>query len=189
MDIFAHGLWTAATARAVNLKIKKSKKSTIKPLNIWHATFWGIFPDLFAFTIPFFVIAFSVLSGNAAISQIPRPATTPTPILEQQFPIIGFANQLYSVSHSLITFAVVFLLVWLIFRRPIWELGGWLLHILIDIPTHAAQFFPTPLFWPISSWKFLYGFAWAAPWFMALNYGALIVVYVVLWRKEKTYPS
>jgi membrane-bound metal-dependent hydrolase YbcI (DUF457 family) len=186
MDIFAHGLWTAAAARAINLRIKKSGKSTIKPLNVWHATFWGIFPDLFAFTVPFFVIAFNILSGSMAITQIPPPGTTPTVILEQRIPIISLANQLYGISHSLIVFAVVFLLAWLIFRRPIWELGGWLFHVLIDIPTHAAQFFPTPLFWPINSWKFLYGFSWGVPWFMALNYSALVVAYLVLWRKEKS---
>ncbi len=190
MDILAHGLWTAAAARAVNLKLGKKPEAEHprlirRPLNIWHTTFWGIFPDLFAFTIPFFVIAFGVLSGNMSPGQIPHPQSTPAGTLATQIPILQLAYNLYDVSHSLIVFGMIFLLVWLIFRRPIWELGGWLLHIIIDIPTHSAQFFPAPLLWPISHWRFLYGFSWAAPWFIIANYSALIVVYLVLWRKEK----
>ncbi len=190
MDIFAHGLWTAAAARAVNLRLRKKPETERprlirRPLNVWHAAFWGIFPDLFAFTIPFFVIAFGVLSGNISLGQIPRSQTAPTSVLEQRIPILQLAYNLYDISHSLIVFGAAFFLAWLVFRRPIWELGGWLLHILIDIPTHSAQFFPTPLFWPISHWKFLYGFSWAAPWFMIANYSAILVAYLVLWKKER----
>lgn len=46
MDIFSHGLWAGAAYKAVNKKAKK-------PLNVWLAGFWGVFPDLFAFTIGF----------------------------------------------------------------------------------------------------------------------------------------
>jgi hypothetical protein len=28
-------------------------------------------------------------------------------------------------------------------------LAAWLLHILCDIPAHAARYFPTPFFWPL----------------------------------------
>ena len=30
----------------------------------------------------------------------------------------------------------------------------WLLNIMTDIPSHTAQFFPTPVFHPISDWRY-----------------------------------
>lgn len=194
MDIFAHGLWTAAAAKAINNKLRgtatnpptaqQSKRRPLK-ISIWWATWWGIFPDLFAFTIPFFVIASGLFFGNTTLSQIPRPhSVSSTPGITDQFPILQLAYGLYDISHSLIVFGMALLLAWLAFRRPVLAMSGWLFHILIDIPTHSADFFPTPIFWPLSNWKFS-GISWATPWFMVANYSALAVVYLILWRKKK----
>lgn len=182
MDIFAHGLWTAAAAKATNRKLEPKNK---RRLNIWLTTFWGIFPDLFAFTIPFIWIALGLLSGNVHLSDFPRPQQTEPPADGKLYAVMRLANSLYSISHSAIIFAAVFLIVWLVARRPVWELGGWLLHILIDIPTHSYQFYPTPVFWPFSGWRF-HGISWANPWFMILNYSALLIVYLLLRRKNRT---
>lgn len=181
MDIFAHGLWTAAAAKALNKKIENKFK---KPLHIWRAAFWGIFPDLFAFAIPFVWIAWGFLTGNLTTADLPRPHQVEPPTDGKLYVITRLANLLYSISHSVIIFAVVFLVVWLLARRPILELGGWLLHILIDIPSHSYQFYPTPVLWPLSGWKFD-GISWSTPWFMVLNYSALAVIYFILWRKRK----
>jgi hypothetical protein len=51
-----------------------------------------------------------------------------------------FVCQLYHCSHSLLMFAEVFGLVWPLKRRPMLELLGRALHILIDIPTHERIF-------------------------------------------------
>lgn len=201
MDIIAHGLWTAAAAKALNRR-RASRVANQEPrikwsLNVWLATFWGIFPDLFAFTIPFAWIASGILFGNLHLSDIPRPHQIEPPTAGT-FWVIHLAKQLYNISHSGLVFATAFLLVWLVGRfvlppsfrlqRAPWEMGGWLLHVLIDIPTHSYQFYPTPIFWPISSWKFVYGFSWSVPWFMILNYSALAIVYYLLWRKKKKLP-
>ncbi len=185
MDIFAHGLWTAAAAKAVNDRLRANPKPK-RPLkiNIWYATWWGVFPDLFAFTIPFFVITLDLFLGNTTFAQIPQPRTIPTSVLVGQIPILQLAYDLYDISHSLIVFGMVFCLVWLIFRRPVLAMGGWLFHILIDIPTHSADFFPTPIFWPLSNLKFS-GISWGTPWFMVANYSALAAVYLILWRKKR----
>src|SRR3989344_3746730 len=99
MDIFAHGLWTGAGYKIVNKKIKK-------PLNVKWAVFWGIFPDLFAFTI-FFVWAFWELSyGGLSFSDLPHPdAIEPSPV--NTLPINHLTSLLYSLSHSLIIFLIV----------------------------------------------------------------------------------
>lgn len=181
MDIFAHGLWTAAAAKAANGKLQRANR---KLLNVWWAAFWGIFPDLFAFAIPFVWIAWGFISGNLTTADIPRPHQVEPPADGKLYTVMRLASSLYSISHSAIIFISVFVLVWLIARRPIYEMGGWLLHILIDIPSHSYQFYPTPVFWPLSDWKF-HGISWATPWFMILNYSALAIVYLILWRKKK----
>ncbi len=161
--------------------------------------FWGVFPDLFAFTIPFAWVIWHVLVGD--------PVSFPSPDAIEPAPrdttwTFELASRLYNVSHSFVVFVVVVVIVILIRyfwrqRRPKfggpphgenrlipWELGGWLLHILIDIPTHTYRFFPTPVLWPISEWKFN-GISWATPTFLIINYSLLAIFYGLLWFFRK----
>lgn len=186
MDILAHGLWTGAAAKAINLKLKKSPNQ--KPLKTSWAVFWGIFPDLFAFTIPFVFVVGELLTGAIHWSDLPHPGQI-EPAAADHFPLSRLAHSLYNISHSLFVFSAVFLLVWILFKKPIWELGGWLLHVLIDIPTHSYQFYPTPLFWPVSQWKFLYGTSWVDGWFIIINYSAIVLVYIFVRRAERRAKS
>jgi len=76
-------------------------------------------------------------------------------------------------------------------RRVPWEVGGWLVHILIDIPSHSYKFYPTPFLWPFSEWKFD-GWSWGAPIFMIINYSLIIGVYVLFYfvnKKRKKYVN
>ena len=180
MDIFSHGLWAGAAYKAVNKKVKK-------PLDVRLAAFWGIFPDLFAFTLGFIWLFGSLIFGDLSFADLPRPdSVEPTP--QDTLPIFRLTSTLYSISHSAIIFLVIFGLTFLIFRRPIWELGGWLIHILLDIPTHSYQFYPTPFLWPLSGWTFN-GLSWATPWFLIINYAAIIIVYLLLRKKKKLNPT
>ncbi len=95
-------------------------------------------------------------------------------------PRMELAWQLYQISHSLFVFSAVFGLAWLAGRRPVLELLGWPLHILIDIPSHTLRFFPTPFLWPASSYYFN-GISWANRWFLLVNYSAIAAVYAALW--------
>ena len=106
------------------------------------------------------------------------------PNLMNSNPIFHLTNTLYSISHSFIVFLLVFGIVCLIFRKPIWTMCAWGIHILIDIPSHSYQFYPTPVLWPISGWKFD-GFSWANPWFLVMNYIVLIGIYIFLIRWER----
>ena len=185
MDIFSHGLWAGAAYKAINKKIKK-------PLNARLAVFWGIFPDLFAFTIGFIWLFGNFIFGDMSFSGLPHPD-----LVEPASDKLIFGNGdiqsaasfvvrltaiLYSVSHSAIIFFIIFGIVFLIFRRPIWELGGWFFHILLDIPTHSYQFYPTPFLWPFSGWTFN-GFSWGTLWFLIPNYAAIIIIYFLLRKK------
>lgn len=172
MDILAHGLWAIIAAKAANKKLQAAHAAAMPQLNVWRTAFWGIFPDLFAFTPIFVWILFQKISGNNL------PPFSPSNANAYENTAIGqFTHTLYHISHSIIAFAVVTGVVFLITRRIPWEMSGWLLHILIDIPTHSQAFFPTPIFWPVSGFTFN-GFNWAATWFMILNYSAIVISFI-----------
>lgn len=183
MDIFAHGLWTYAAARTANKKLEAKKKPKINTL---FTTFWGIFPDLFAFTIPFLWVIFSLAIGSVSLSDFTYSRLHRTePPTQGSFWLWTLPHSLYDVSHSIITFLLVFLILYLVLKRPVWELCGWLFHLLIDIPSHSYQFYPTPILWPISGWEFKDGVSWGNPWFVIINYSALAIIYLIIWRKSK----
>ncbi|MDP3785352.1 MAG: hypothetical protein Q8R12_04845 [bacterium] len=183
MDIFSHGLWTGAIAKAANKKIKK-------PLNFWAAVGWGVFPDLFAFTIPFLGLLWNLSFNGVNLADIPGPSAVEPPPSDTLW-IFRLATSLYNISHSSVIFLAVFGIVIfanrflfppaLKLRRTPWEMSAWLLHIVMDTFTHSYRFFPTPVFWPLFGWKFN-GISWANPWFLAINYAVLILVYLILWK-------
>ena len=154
MDIFAHGLWSYA--------IFHNKKYAL-----W-ATIFGILPDILSFGILFMV---NLVNGN--LRRGPPPLST--------LPKWLFTT--YNLTHSLVLFVAVFFTIFLITKNWYWPLMAWAIHIIIDIPTHSFRFFPTPFLWPISDYVFN-GISWATPWFMLLNYGSLITVFVLIYVKN-----
>ena len=189
MDIFSHGLWAGAAAKGLN------KKRDLPPacagmaqagpkLDVRWAAFWGVFPDLFAFTPAFITLFWLIATGQMSFSEWPGRHGMGEPATGNSMPALQLAGHLYNFSHSAIVFALMFALAWLLMHRPVWEMGGWLLHIVMDIPTHSYAFFPTPVLWPLFGWKFN-GFSWATPWFLFLDYGLLVLVYWLL-REKKT---
>ena len=150
MDIFAHGLWSYV--------IFHKKKY------VWLATLFGLLPDILSFGIIFII---NLASGNfhrgpPSISTLPKWL---------------FAS--YNLTHSLVMFIAVFILVYLITKHWFLPLAAWAIHILIDIPTHSFRYFPTPFLWPVSSYM-LDGISWGSLWFLMLNYASLLVVFVII---------
>lgn len=166
MDIFAHGLWTAAAAKSLSRPSRR--------LRTGWAAFFGVAPDLFSF---------GIYTAGAVFGLTRIPFEYHAEPVQYAGLVPAYIQTLYHYTHSFIIFAIVFGLVWLIRRRPFWELGGWGLHILIDIPTHSSRFFPTPFLWPISDFT-VNGISWGNPWFMAVNYSALLLVWIWIWRKK-----
>ncbi|MBI2101193.1 hypothetical protein HYT53_01145 [Candidatus Woesearchaeota archaeon] len=150
MDIFAHGLWSFA--------IFHKKKYA------WMATLFGILPDLLSFGIIFVI---SLLNGN--LRRVP-PALSSLP---------EWLFAAYNMTHSLIVFFIVFLLIYIFTKKWLWALTAWAAHIVIDIPTHSTRFFPTPFLWPLSDYVFN-GISWGTPWFMLVNYSSLLAVFLVI---------
>jgi hypothetical protein len=185
MDILAHGLWGIALAKVINTRRRAkaleaaSENTAPKPISLKWAAWWGMFPDLFAFVIPLVWIFGGALIHGAGFPQFGKPPAGDPNGLAQSAPY-QLSYHLYNISHSFVIFFAVALIVYLIIKRIPWEIAPWALHILFDIPTHVAEFFPTPIFWPISHWKFLHGFSWGQPWFMVLNYVAIAITFFLL---------
>ena len=155
MDIASHGLWGGVAFGRKNIK------------SFWLSLLFGVLPDLLAFG-PFFVGIFLGFYQRPLFNgtEPPNPALIPS-----------FVGQIYNITHSLIIFAAVFLIVWFILKRPVYEMLAWGLHILFDIPTHSYAFFPTPFLWPISAFK-INGVHWGDPIILYPNIILLLILYI-----------
>jgi len=171
MDILAHGLWT-------NILYKTIPATRQEQNTTGWGIFFGIFPDLAAFT-PVFVFIFyrAIFLGQKLAFVRPEDGN-------EGIPLSDLTHTLYNFSHSLVIWVVVFGISWLILRKVPWVLLGWALHICIDIFSHSSQFFPTPFLFPISKF-FINGWSWGEPVFMAVNYGLLIILYIFVVPKLK----
>ncbi|MBS3104808.1 hypothetical protein J4234_00960 [Candidatus Woesearchaeota archaeon] len=150
MDIFAHGLWSYA--------IFHKKKY------VWLATLFGLLPDFLSFGI---VFAMNLVNGNfhsgpPAINSLPE-----------------WLFAAYNMTHSFVVFFIAFVLIYAFTKKWLWPLTAWGTHILIDIPTHSFRYFPTPFLWPLSDYKFN-GISWSTPWFMLVNYSALMIIFLLI---------
>jgi hypothetical protein len=168
MDVLAHMLWTNYGSRVANKKLKRENK---RPINLPWVTFWGVFPDLFAFGIPISIAIIRYIFNG--FSNLARPD------------MFGLPLELYNYSHSLVIWAFVFLVVWIILKRPCLELLGWALHILIDIPSHVATFYPTPFLFPVSNFHFTHGISWGNQWYMVINYSLLFIASIYFFSSKR----
>jgi hypothetical protein len=165
VDTIAHGLWAAAAG----ITWKRAEARVSVRWVVW----WTVFPDLLAFG-PAFVLGLWL--------RLARGAAYPGSLHGGILPHAHIGLPLYNIGHSLIVFAAVFGLSSLIARRLVLGLSGWLLHILIDIPTHSSGYYATHFLWPVSSYGFD-GVAWWTPWLMWCTYGGLAATYLLMWRK------
>jgi hypothetical protein len=160
MDTLAHGLWGG---------VAFGRQS--KP-HYWMAFVLGMMPDLLSFG-PFFIMwAFHGFAGRT-------PGEPPDPAL-----IPAYVYQAYNVTHSLVIWSSMAVMMKLTLKRLPLILWAWPLHIVCDIPTHSTRFFPTPYLWPLPT-PFVNGFSWGQKWFMALNYTAIVLAYFIYYRRSK----
>jgi hypothetical protein len=70
---------------------------------------------------------------------------TSAPEIGHVLPRMDIRLPLYPAGHSLIVFLLVFGLVTVLTRRIVYSMLGWLLHIVIDVPTHSFSYYATRL--------------------------------------------
>ncbi len=162
MDIISHGLWGGVAFG------RKNKR------DFWWSFGFGIAPDLFSFGIFSAMSVLGVVSGPDWSAGPPDPSTIPQ-----------YVHSLYNITHSLVIFAFVFGIVWAIRKKPWLPMLAWPLHILVDMPTHSTEFFPTPFLWPFFNNVRIDGVPWSHPWIFAPNVVLLAGLY--LWFF--VYPS
>ncbi len=173
MDIFSHFLWVVAIFKMINLKVKKR-------FSLFKAGLWGIFPDIFAFAMAFTILIYNLIFNYSTSSNIMQE------IFAGSGSIATLTTTLYAIGHSLVIFLLVFVILYLIFKRPVWVLCGWLIHILIDIPLHDNGRWATPFLWPISSYTFNGIAWWQNSWIDFVNYALLATVWIaLLWHQRR----
>lgn len=166
MDVFSHGLWGGA---ALGIKNRT---------NYLIAFVLSVLPDVLAEGV-MFSLAFLKLEGMPSL-QNGHPDIADFPV---------YARNFYNMTHSLIIFFIIFVIIWLVRKKPFYPLAAWAIHIIIDIPTHSLKLFPTPFLWPISDYRFD-GISWDNPIIMIPNILLLSTVYCVwLNKKSKTRAS
>lgn len=157
MDIISHGLWGGLAFG------RKQKKL------YWWAAAFGIMPDFLSFGI------YTILT---VLGIMPRPDWSSHPVTPD------FVHSFYNVTHSLVIFIIVFAIVWLIRKKAFLPLLAWPIHILMDIPTHSAEFFPTPFLWPVSNFH-VNGIPWSNPYIILPDLALLLIFYAIWWWRSK----
>lgn len=155
MDVLAHGLWGGVAfypkgRKRYSVAFVLGMAPDLLSFGVYHATHPGWLKLRLA----------GELSGPPPLSTLPE-----------------FLFRAYNLTHSLVIWAALFALIWVIWRGPPWVFLAWGLHIICDIPTHNSRYFPTPYLWPFPT-PLVEGISWVTPWFMMSNYAALLLAYV-----------
>ena len=179
MDILTHALWAGASATLARRYLP------ITPAVVVSTVVLALLPDVFHL-LP--IIGWWVFADGSFNAVWAYAIAVPgqLPVLPEMVEI--WSHHLHCIAHSAIVAGVVTSLVWTV-RRALWiPLLGWWSHILIDIFTHSADYFPSPVLYPITERGFD-GLAWNTPWFMVVNYTVLAVTGLWLWHTRKKSVS
>ena len=155
MDFISHGLWGGIAFG------RKNRRSFL-----WAFSF-GIMPDVLSFGVFSFMRILGLASGPDWSKGVPDMSEIPK-----------YVQDIYNITHSFFIFALVFVVFFLITKKIFWPMFAWLLHILVDIPTHSTRFFPTPFLWPFFNYKFN-GVAWSHPYIFIPNVALLMILYFI----------
>jgi hypothetical protein len=179
MDIIAHALWAGVGVGLVQRRWALSRRTVVLTVAM------AVLPDLLQL-LPMVGWALFSEEGLTALGGYVQALPRFEPVLPPTVELLVF--HLHCVMHSAVVAGVATLLLWAAMRSFWIPLLGWWLHIVIDVFTHSAEFYPSPVLYPITLRGFD-GVAWNTPWFMVVNYVALAGVGAwLVWsrRKRKT---
>jgi len=158
MDFISHGLWAFVL---------------IRKARFWPTVLFATFPD-------FIWVLLIVLDWlNYFPTKEMRVPESLVPIMGDTASISVYpqlAYTLYDIPHSFIVCGLVFLAIYVWKKKGYLFMLGWPIHIVMDIPTHTKEFFPTRFLYPVSDLA-IDGIPWIIPSFLFSNITALIVVY------------
>ena len=137
----------------------------------WYSFLFGALPDLFSFGIYFIHSIFfssSLLMGRPTRSEIPE-----------------WVYSLYDISHSLVIASIFIFIAYKINKEFAFPMLAWPAHIILDFFTHSIEFFPTPILWPISDFRFD-GIPWSNPIVFFAN--VICIFFLFIYRRKKSSP-
>lgn len=138
----------------------------------WTSFLFGALPDLSSFGVYFLGLLFSNFHGL----KNGRPSIEEIPI---------WVVELYNISHSLITAFVFIAIVYFIKKDLTWPMLAWPVHIIVDLFTHSIEFFPTPIFWPLSNYRFD-GIPWSNIYVFTTN---IVLIFLIFFYRFKGNPK
>ncbi|MDP2371705.1 metal-dependent hydrolase [Rhodoferax sp.] len=163
MDILAHALWVGAGVTLAR------RRWPITSATVATTVVLAALPDV----LHLLPIIGWWLWGEGTLATL-RAFAIAVPGQEPVVPALVelWSHHLHCIMHSAVIAGTVTLLCWALLRTLWIALLGWWSHIVIDIFTHSADYFPVPVLYPFTERGFD-GLAWNTPWFLALNYVAL----------------
>ena len=163
MDIIAHGLWAGVGAGLMQRRWALSRRTVLLTVAM------AVLPDLLQL-LPIAAWALFSKEGVAALGGYIQALPQFEPVLPPTVELLVF--QLHCVMHSAVVAAAATMFLGVAMRSFWIPLLGWWLHIVIDVFSHSAEFYPSPVLYPITLRGFD-GVAWNTPWFIVVNYAAL----------------
>lgn len=171
MDIVAHTLWAGLGAAWLARRRRDVTRKTVAATMALAAL-----PDVIQM-LP--VLAWWGAGGGswAAVQAFAIAMPGREPVIPEW--VSWWSHNIHCIAHSAVIAAGATLVCWA-WRRTLWlPLLGWWSHIVIDVFTHSADYYPSPVLYPFTERGFD-GIAWITPWFMALNYLALTIAGLAL---------
>ena len=176
MDTLFHGVLGAVACSTTGLPgwrrgpVRSDGRRRVADWTLPAAFAFGLFPDLASLGIHF---ATDLFTGNGV----------------RWHGIPDFVFLLYNVTHSLLGIGLGYALL-VAWKRALWLPAlAWPLHVLVDVPTHGAGVFMTPLFWPFSDLRFQGWSWWISPWIFYGGWLTLLALWLLVlilrlsWRK------
>jgi hypothetical protein len=176
MDIVAHGLWAAAGVALMRRRVPVSSTAARAAIAL------AVVPDLLH-ALP--LLLWAVASGHNGFAALSTYAVA-LPGHEPPVPdwVTFASHHLHCVAHSVVIAGIVTLFCAIVARSVLPVLLGWWSHIVIDVFTHSADFYPVPVLYPLSDLS-MDGIAWNHPWMLAVNYAALVGLWCwLVWSRR-----
>jgi hypothetical protein len=174
MDILAHGLWVGVGVAWVHRQRRLDRRTIVLAVTL------AVVPDL-AQLLPLVYSAMFSIEGWAVVLAYANALPGYEPSMSPMVTVL--THHLHCVMHSALVAGVLTAISWIWLRKFWVPLLGWWSHILIDVFTHSADFYPSPAFYPVTYWGFD-GLAWNTPWFMVANYMTISIVALLVWHRR-----
>jgi hypothetical protein len=162
MDIITHVLWGLIVFHKLD--------------NYWIVVIMSIFPDVVSFAFPYIQVLYSKKVRKNFFSGLKKLWMKKGDMTADEMfgGMPKIVRQIYNITHSMPLIGSIFLIVYLISPQSSYYVLPWLLHVIIDIPSHSKDNFSTQFLYPFSKFS-IDGFPSTRPLFQIINYGLIVL--------------